>query len=49
MNLWLMKLIKVGDEFDWLWIADEPKDKTILGIRISYERSILLAEHFIRW
>ncbi len=36
-------LIKVGNEFAWLWIATaEPKDKTILGIHISYERSICL-------
>ncbi len=40
-------LIKVGGEFVWLWIASEPKDKTILGIHISYERSMLIAEHFI--
>jgi putative transposase len=43
-------LIKVGrcSEFVWLWIASEPKDKTILGIHISYERSMLIAEHFIQ-
>jgi putative transposase len=41
-------LIQVGDEFVWMWIATEPKDKTILGIRISYERSMLIAEHFMR-
>jgi len=41
-------LIKVGDEFSWLWIATEPKDKTILEIHISYERSMLIAEHFMR-
>jgi putative transposase len=41
-------LIKVGDEFAWLWIATEPKAKTILGIRISYERSMLIAERFMR-
>src|SRR5215213_3836928 len=40
-------LIKVSGEFVWLWIASEPKDKTILGIHISYERSMLIAEHFI--
>lgn len=40
-------LIKVGGEFVWLWIASEPKDKTILGIHISYERNMLIAEHFI--
>ena len=40
-------LIKVDGEFVWLWIASEPKDKTILGIHILYERSMLIAEHFI--
>ena len=35
-------LIKVGNELVWVWIiAIELKDKTILGIRISYvERSM---------
>jgi putative transposase len=33
----------------WLWIAFEPIDKIIvLGIRISIERSILVAEQFIQ-
>ena len=32
----------------WVWIAIELKDKTILGIRISYERSMLIAEQFIQ-
>ena len=41
-------LFKVGNEFVFLWIAIEPSDKMILGIRISVERSILVAEHFIR-
>ena len=44
-------LIKVGNELVWVWIiAIELKDKTILGIRISYdERSILIiAEQFIQ-
>jgi putative transposase len=42
-------LIKVGTELVWvLWIAIELKDKTILGIRISYERSMLIAEQFMR-
>ena len=39
-------LIKVGNELVWVWIAIELKDKTILGIRISYvERSMLIAEY----
>lgn len=41
-------LIKVGNELVWVWIAIELKDKTILGIRISYERSMLIAEQFMR-
>ena len=34
----------------WVWIAIELKDKTILGIHISYDerRSILIAEQFIQ-
>ena len=41
-------LIKVGSEFIWLWVAIEPRDKMILGIRISIERSMLVAEQFIQ-
>jgi putative transposase len=45
-------LIKVGTELVWVWIiAIELKDKTILGIRISFDerRSMLIAEEqFIR-
>src|SRR3712207_413323 len=40
--------LKVGDEFVFLWVAIEPLDKVILGIRISLERSMLIAEHFLR-
>lgn len=42
MNLVDETLIKVGNELVWVWIiAIELKDKTILGIRISYvERSM---------
>ena len=34
--------------YAWLWIAIEPIDKLILGIRISFERSILVAERFLQ-
>lgn len=39
-------LLKVGSsQYSWLWIAIEPLvDKMILGIRISFERTILVAE-----
>ena len=47
MNLQLMKVIKVGNELVWVQIAIELKDKTILGIRTSYERSKLIAEQFM--
>jgi putative transposase len=41
-------LIKAGNEYVWLWIAVEPTDKIILGIRISIERTMLVAERFIQ-
>lgn len=41
-------LIKVGSDYVWLWVAIEPRYKTILGIRISIERSMLVAEQFIQ-
>jgi transposase-like protein len=40
-------LFKVRNEFVWLWIAIEPIDKIILGIRISFERTMLIAERFL--
>src|SRR3954464_8545767 len=41
-------LLKVRNEFVWLWIAIEPIDKIILGIRISFERTMLVAEGFLQ-
>jgi putative transposase len=41
-------LIKVGSDLVWLRIAIEPTNKTILGIRISIERNMLVAEQFIQ-
>jgi putative transposase len=42
-------LIKAGNEYVWLlWIAVEPANKTVLGIRISFERNMLIAEQFIQ-
>ena len=31
----------------WLWICTEPVHRTILGIHISNERNMLVAENFI--
>jgi transposase-like protein len=42
-------LIKVGSDYVWwLWVAIEPNENTILGIRISIERNMLVAERFIK-
>jgi putative transposase len=41
-------VIRVGREVVWLWIAIEPKSKSILDMRISLERSILIAEQFLQ-
>ena len=35
-------LIKAASDYVWLWIAIEPMNKMILGIRLSIERSMLL-------
>ena len=40
-------LIKVGPEPVWLWVTMEPKDKEILALTVSKERSMLVAERFI--
>jgi putative transposase len=41
-------LIKVGSNYVWLWVAIEATNRTILGIRISIERNMLVAERFIQ-
>jgi putative transposase len=41
-------LLKVSNEFVWLWIAIEPIDKIILGIHISFERTMLLLNDFYK-
>jgi len=41
-------LLKVRNEFVWLWIAIEPIDKIILGIRISFKRTMLVVERFLQ-
>lgn len=40
-------VIKVGSEFIWLWVAIEPIRNEILGISISIERNMFIAERFI--
>ena len=42
-------VIQIGNShFCWLWIAIEPVHRSILGIHISNERNIFVAENFIR-
>ena len=41
-------VIQVGSQHFWLWISIEPIDKSVLGIYISEERNMLVAEKFIR-
>jgi putative transposase len=40
-------VIKVGPEYVWIWVAIEPKNKEILGMSISKERNMFVAERFL--
>ena len=42
-------LIKVSDDYVWVRVAIEPIDKVILDIRISFERTMLVAEQFLKY
>ena len=41
-------IIQIGSQHFWLWIAIEPIHSSVLGIYISEERNMLVAEKFIR-
>ena len=41
-------VIQIGNQHFWLWICIESIDKSVLGIYISEERNMLVAERFIR-
>ena len=41
-------VIQIGSQHFWLWICIEPNSFSILGIYISEERNMLIAEKFIR-
>ena len=41
-------VIQIGSQHFWLWICIEPIDKSMLGIYISEERNMLVAEKFIK-
>ena len=40
-------IIQIGSHHCWLWIYVEPSDKSVLGIYISEERNMFVAENFI--
>jgi putative transposase len=40
-------IIQIGSQHFWLWIAIEPIHSSVLGIYISEERNMLVAEKFI--
>ena len=41
-------VIQVGNHHYWLWFCIEPVHSSVLGIYISEERNMLVAERFIR-
>jgi len=40
--------IQIGSYHFWLWICIEPVKRSVLGIYISEERNMFVAETFIR-
>ena len=41
-------VMQIGNQHYWLWICIEPIHKSVLGINISDERNMFVAENFIR-
>ncbi len=41
-------LLKLGKQFVWVWIAIDESTKVILAMRISFERTMLVAEQFLK-
>jgi putative transposase len=41
-------VIQIGNQHFWLWFCIEPVHRSVLGIHISEERNMLVAEKFIR-
>ena len=42
-------VIQIGSQHFWLWFCIEPIHSSVLGIYISEERNMLVAEKFIRF
>ena len=41
-------VIQIGSQHFWLWLCIEPVHRSVLGIYISEERNMFVAENFIR-
>ena len=41
-------IIQIGNQHFWLWVCIEPIQRSVLGIYISEERNMFVAENFIR-
>ena len=41
-------MIQIGNQHCWLWICIELVHKSVLGIHISNDRNMFVAENFIR-
>ena len=41
-------VIQVGNQHFWLWFCIEPVNSSVLGICISEERNMIVAQKFIR-
>jgi transposase-like protein len=41
-------VIQIGNQHFWLWITIEPVKRTVLGIHISNERNMFVAENFLK-
>jgi putative transposase len=41
-------VIQIGNQHFWLWFCIEPIHRSVLGIHISEERTMIVAEKFIR-
>ena len=41
-------VIRIGNQHFWLWFCIEPIDSSVLGINISEQRNMFVAENFIR-
>ncbi|MGE0242838.1 MAG: DDE-type integrase/transposase/recombinase [Nitrososphaeraceae archaeon] len=41
-------VIQIGNQHFWLWFCIEPVHSSILGIYISEERNMIIAEKFIQ-